>query len=146
MDDSAGAPVKEAYPGMAVTVSGWKELPNAGDDVLTGSEADAKKALANRRRKAEVEATLVDMEAINIHRIEGRRKEEDMEEREEVHEVESGPKELRLVIKGDVSGSVEVIEGTLQGIGNKDAVVKIVSSGVGDVSESDVMMAKAVEG
>ena len=71
MDDSAGAPVKEAYPGMAVTVSGWKELPNAGDDVLTGSEADAKKALANRRRKAEVEATLIDMGAINIQRIEG---------------------------------------------------------------------------
>ena len=47
MDDSAGAPVKEVYPRMAVTVSGWKELPNAGDDVLTGSDADAKKALAN---------------------------------------------------------------------------------------------------
>jgi translation initiation factor IF-2 len=143
MNDSAGAPVKEAYPGMAVTVSGWKELPNAGDEVLTGSEADVKKALANRRRKAGVEATLVDMEAINMQRIEERRKEEDTEE---VHEVESGPKELRLVIKGDVSGSVEAIEGALQGIGNKDAVVKIVSSGVGDVSESDVMMAKAVEG
>jgi translation initiation factor IF-2 len=36
-----------------------------------------------------------------------------MEEGEEVHEVESGPKELRLVIKGDVSGSVEVVEGAL---------------------------------
>ena len=45
-----------------------------------------------------------------------------MEEGEEVHEVKSGLKELRLVIKSDVSGSVEVI-------GNKDAVVKIVSSG-----------------
>jgi len=38
-----------------------------------------------------------------------------------------------LVIKGDVSGSVEALEGALQGIGNKDAVVKIVSTGVGDV-------------
>jgi len=50
------------------------------------------------------------------------------------------------VIKGDVSGSVEAIVGALQGIGNKKAVVKIVSTGVGDVSESDVMMAKATGG
>ena len=61
-----------------------------------------------------------------------------MEEGEEVHEVKSGLKELRLVIKGDVSGSVEVIEGTLQGIGNKDAVVKIdCEQWVGNVSEND---------
>jgi translation initiation factor IF-2 len=144
MSDSAGAPTREAYPGMAVAVSGWKELPNAGDEVLTGSEADVKKALANRRRKVEAEATLVDMEALNTQRMEERRNGEGVEE--EVQKVETGPKELRLVIKGDVSGSVEAIEGALQGIGNKDAVVKIVSTGVGDVSESDVMMAKAVEG
>jgi translation initiation factor IF-2 len=147
MSDSAGAPVKAAYPGMAVAVSGWRELPNAGDEVLTGSEADVKKAFANRQRKAEVEASLVDMEAINTQRIEERRKEEDEEgATDEVQAVESGPKELRLVIKGDVSGSVEAIEGALQGIGNKDAVVKIVSTGVGNVSESDVMMAQTAEG
>jgi translation initiation factor IF-2 len=51
-----------------------------------------------------------------------------------------------LVVKGDVSGSVEAVVGALQGIGNKDAVVKVVTTGVGDVSESDVMMAKAAEG
>lgn len=143
MSDSAGAPTREAYPGMAVAVSGWKELPNVGDEVLTGSEADVKKALANRRRKAEAETTLVDMEALNTQRMKERRNEGSVEE---VQKVKTGPKELRLVIKGDVSGSVEAIEGALQGIGNKDAVVKIVSTGVGDVSESDVMMAKAAEG
>jgi translation initiation factor IF-2 len=146
MSDSAGAAVREAYPGMAVTVSGWKELPNAGDEVLSGSEADVKKALANRQRKAEVEATLVDMEAINAHRIEERQKEEATADEEQIQEVVPQTKELRLIIKGDVSGSVEALEGVLQGIGNKDAVSKIVSTGVGGVSESDVMMAKATEG
>ena len=144
MNDSAGTPVQEAYPGMAVTVSGWKELPNAGDEVLTGSEANVKQAHTNRLRKAEVEATLGDIEAINTQRMQERRKEEG--EEEVVQQDVSGPKELRLVIKGDVSGSVEALEGALQGIGNKYAVVKIVSTGVGDVSESDVMMAKAAEG
>jgi translation initiation factor IF-2 len=148
MTDSAGASVKAAYPGMAVAVSGWRELPNAGDEVLTGSEADVKKAFANRQRKAEVDASLVDMEAINTQRMEERRKEEDKEEgaTDEVQADEYRPKELRLVIKGDVSGSVEAIEGALQGIGNKDVIVKIVSTGVGDVSESDVMMAQTAEG
>lgn len=145
MHDSAGVIVKDAYPGMAVTVSGWKVLPNAGDEVLSGSEADVKKALANRQRKAEIESTLIDMEAINSQRIQERRKEADEDEDNEVIEA-AGPKELRLVIKGDVSGSVEAVVGSLQDIGNKEAVVKIVSSGVGDVSESDVMMAKAAEG
>lgn len=146
MNDSNGGAVKEAYPGMAITVSGWKDLPNAGDEVLSGSEPDIKKALANRIRKAEVEASLVDMEAINNQRIQDRKDEAADTTGEPTPKVKTGPKELRLIIKGDVSGSVEAVEGALQDIGNKEAVVKIVSSGVGDVTESDVMMAKAVEG
>lgn len=145
MHDSAGIAVREAYPGMAVTVSGWKELPNAGDEVLSGSETDVKKIWANRKRKAEIDASLVDLEAINLQRIEERRK--DVENGDnEAGRNPSGPKELRLVIKGDVSGSVEAVIGAVRDIGNKEAVVKIVSSGVGDVSESDIMMAKAADG
>lgn len=146
MNDSAGKAVKQAYPGMAVTVSGWKELPNAGDEVLSGPEGDVKKALANRIRKAEIEVSLADMEAINAQRISDRRKETEEGEEVEASEAISGPKELRLIIKGDVSGSVEALEGALQGIGNSDAVAKIVSTGVGDVTESDVNMAKTAGG
>ncbi|KAG6832679.1 hypothetical protein H0H92_012251 [Tricholoma furcatifolium] len=151
MNDSTGATVKAAYPGMAVTVSGWKTLPKAGDEVLEGTEAEVKKAIANRERKAEIEASLVDVEAINTSRRQEReRRELELEMGENLEEtkteVEQGPKELRLIIKADVSGSAEAVEGALQGIGNKEAVTRIVSSGVGDVSESDVMMAKAVGG
>lgn len=147
--------MKAAYPGMAVTVSGWKELPNAGDEVLTGSEADIKKALANRHRKAEMESTLADLEAIN----ESRRSEREKREAEEAAKADTavkgeeaaqkqpeGPKELRLVIKGDVSGSVEAVSNALEIIGNDVARVKIVSTGVGDVTESDILRAKAVDG
>lgn len=148
MSDSSGAPVKAAYPGMAVTVSGWRSLPSAGDEVVQGNEGDVKKALANRVRKKEVETVLIDAEAINIARAAERervRKEEDKSH--DVRNVlDGGPKELRLVIKGDVSGSVEAVVGALEGIGNEKARVKVVSTGVGDVMESDVMMAKAAEG
>ena len=57
-----------------------------------------------------------------------------------------GPKELRVIVKGDVSGSVEAVAGAIQGIGNHVAQVKVVASGVGEVTESDVMRAKAAEG
>lgn len=152
MLDSSDKSVKVAYPGMAVTVTGWKSLPNAGDEVLQGTEEKVKKAITNRERKVELEATMEDLDAIN----EQRRLERDRREAEEGeeasdgsvnhHRTEHGPKELRLVVKGDVSGSVEAVVDALQCIGNKEASVKIISSGVGDVTESDVLRAQAGQG
>jgi len=151
MTDSFGNTVKVAYPGMAVTVVGWKTLPKAGDEVLDGKESAVKKALANRLRKAGIAASLADIDAINAARKEER-------ERRQTETVDpqkiltstsaefNGPKELKLIIKADVSGSAEAVEGALQGMGNKKAMVKIVSSNVGDVTESDVLMAKAIDG
>jgi translation initiation factor IF-2 len=152
MADPAGKPVRAALPGSAVTVSRWKELPAAGDEALSAAEADIKRALANRARREREARVMGDLEAINVKRREERemRAEEEAEGRgERVGEREGegeGVKELRVVIKGDVSGSVEALAGALQGIGNDKAAVKIVSTGVGPVTESDVMMAKAAEG
>lgn len=154
MLDSSDKPVKAAYPGMAVTVTGWKSLPNAGDEVLQSTEANVKKAIANRERKAELEETMEDLEAINDQR----RSERDRREAEATEEASGepvghhhagqgqGPKELRLVVKGDVSGSVEAVVDALQCIGNKEACVKVISSGVGDVTESDVFRAQVSQG
>lgn len=154
MLDSSDKPVKAAYPGMAVTVTGWKSLPNAGDEVLQGTEASVKKALTNREKKADLEETMEDLEAIN----EQRRQERDRRGTDEAEEASGGPsshrhveqeqgtKELKLVVKGDVSGSVEAVVDALQGIGNKEACVKVISSGVGDVTESDVFRAQVAQG
>ncbi|KAJ6606487.1 hypothetical protein DFH09DRAFT_1387545 [Mycena vulgaris] len=155
MQDSNGQTVKTAPPGMAVMVSGWKSLPNAGDEVLQGTESEIKRAIANRQRKADIEASLLDIEAINANRQQEReRRQAELEaetagEEAEVKskdETPTGPKEMRLLIKADVSGSAEAVEGALQGIGNHLAITKVISSGVGDILESDIMMAKAVGG
>lgn len=144
----AGESMKLVGPGDAALVSGWKELPKAGDEVLQGTENEIKRALANRSRKADIEATIQDAEAIN----ESRRAEREHREKEEeegpsvAHSQEDQKKELRLVIKGDVSGTVEAVSGAVQGIGNHLAGVKVIATGVGEVSESDVMRAKAVDG
>lgn len=152
LTDPSGASVTSVKPGFAAVVSGWKELPKAGDEVLSGSDRDIKRALENRLRKATDEALLEDAETLN----QNRREERDRKEAEESIEAGAEPlpeaeplaqkKELRIILKGDVSGSVEAVEGALQGIGNAIAGIKIVSTGVGDVTESDVTMAKAVDG
>jgi translation initiation factor IF-2 len=151
MTDSAGKTVKAAYPGDAITVSGWKDLPAAGDEVLQGSEPDIKKALANRARKSDLEQMLEDVDVIN----EQRRKERELRAAEALAE-ESGEevsnlpkvdeefktKELPLLIKGDVSGSVEALMETLKDIGNDVARAKVTGGEVGEVTASDVMRAK----
>ncbi|KAJ1307782.1 hypothetical protein OPQ81_001868 [Rhizoctonia solani] len=161
MTDDKNRPVKVAKPGDAVTVAGWKEVPAAGDEVLQAErEDDAKKAVANRKRVMETRALAEDVEKIN----EKRRMDKVLEEQEReaqaaskddqvsdtVPEVartsEPDAKELKLVIKGDVSGSVEAVAGALCGIGNKIARVRIVSQTVGDVSESDIARARAIDG
>jgi translation initiation factor IF-2 len=149
MTDSTGSPVKAAIPGMAVTVSGWKELPGAGDEVLEGSEQDIKKAVANRQRKAEEHVMMVDIDAINIQRRLNReqreREEADQQQQQQQPEIApetEKPHELLLVVKGDVSGSVEALVSSVESIGNESARVRIVHTGVGEITDSDILLAK----
>ncbi|KAI6019739.1 translation initiation factor IF-2, partial [Pisolithus orientalis] len=140
-------PLAFAGPGTPAIVTGWKSLPAAGDEVLAGSEGDIKKAKANRLKKKDVEGVLQDAEAINAERKARRESEainetcEQMKGKDETEE----QKKLKLVVKGDVSGSVEALAGALEGIGNDLAGVDIVSTGVGDITETDVMMAKTAD-
>ncbi|KAI9569532.1 hypothetical protein HD554DRAFT_2250896 [Boletus coccyginus] len=152
--------ITSAAPGTPVLVTGWKSLPATGEEVLAGSEADIKKACANRERKRDLESALGDVEAINAARQADKEREE--KEREIAHKAKRGNraptllaednsvqevkrKYLRIVVKGDVSGSVEALVGAIKDIGNHLAGVRVVSIGVGDVSDSDIMMAKAAD-
>ncbi|KAI6118698.1 P-loop containing nucleoside triphosphate hydrolase protein [Pisolithus croceorrhizus] len=140
-------PLASAPPGMPAIVTGWKSLPAAGDEVLAGSEGDIKKAKVNRLKKKDVESVLQDVEAINAERKARRESETGSEScghTKNKDETEERQK-LKLVVKGDVSGSVEALVGALGGIGNDLAGVDIVSTGVGDVTETDIMMAKTAD-
>ncbi|KIY43612.1 initiation factor 2 [Fistulina hepatica ATCC 64428] len=153
MQDPNGVGVRAAYPGMAITVSGWKTLPNAGDEVLQGTESDVKKAISNREHQAALTASLEGVEALNeVRRADKERR--DLEQNMEEYKIramdreaaENEPKELCLIIKADVSGSAEAVAGALQGIGNHLATSKVVSSGVGSVTESDIEKAQVIGG
>ncbi|KLT45981.1 initiation factor 2 [Cutaneotrichosporon oleaginosum] len=167
MTDSAGNPVTEAGPGTPVSVTGWRDVPLAGDQLLEApSEAKAKACIDNRIRDQERKQLAQDAEAINIRRQEDRirleaervevkaAKEAGLSVQQVLHNArrvaaesaDSGRKELRLIIKADVSGTVEAVVGSLSAIGNKEAGVKIVHTGVGEVTESDVMLGDAADG
>jgi translation initiation factor IF-2 len=146
MNDSNDKVVPVALPGMAVTVSGWKILPKAGDDVLDGSESDIKKAISNRARRQDIETLHQDVDAINSRRRQDRNLRTSGDEEAALAPVSSGPLELRLIIKADVSGSAEAVRDALHGIGNASASAQVISTGVGEITESDVMMAKAANG
>lgn len=169
MQDDKGKSVRQALPGSPVSISGWRELPSAGDQLLeaVNGEDEAKRAITNRLREAERKKLQADAEQINVKRREERlRAEAEEEEMKSVRDAGGNVfqaqmnvarkaaeeersktfKELRLVIKADVSGTVEAVVGSLGGIGNKEAGVKIIHTGVGEVGESDVSLAQAAEG
>ncbi|PVG01707.1 initiation factor 2 [Serendipita vermifera] len=161
LTDSNGKTMKKVTPGTAVSIAGWKELPNAGDEVIEASENDIKRAITNRKRNAEMASLVEDVSAINEkRRLEREKREQELEaakealesgktlpikpvDRPEMKTSEAGPEVLRLIIKADVSGSAEAVAGALEGIGNDKATTKIIQYGVGSVTESDITMAKA---
>lgn len=169
MTDDKGRAVTSATPGMPVTVSGWDSLPVAGDEVLAPSPSkkaadEVKRAVTNRIREKEAETLMDDVQSINEKRRLDRRRRNDQllatsskggnaapapapaSASAYAQDEDDGIKELRLIVKADVSGTIEAVVGAIEGIGNKEARVSIIQSGVGDVTDSDVALAKTTDG
>ncbi|KAJ7871398.1 hypothetical protein B0H14DRAFT_2723884 [Mycena olivaceomarginata] len=142
MHDSSGKVVKSASPGWPVTVSGWKSLPDAGDEVLQGTESEIKRGHCEPSAQGGHWRLLWRTSRLSMTNRQQERDRRQAELEAEAagagYQEPTGPKELRLLIKADVSGSAEA------GIGNHLAMTKVISSSVGAIMESDVMMAKTV--
>ncbi|KAG1139755.1 hypothetical protein G6F37_009529 [Rhizopus arrhizus] len=181
MTDHQGKIVKEATPGMPVKVIGWKDVPQAGDEMLQAKDENlAKTAVDNRIARHQRDKQLQDLEVINDKRKQQReqleqerliekayQKEMYMYQRgltdvvpvslnkrlsalqaneDKENDTEKNMLEFRAVVKGDVSGTVEAVVDSLAGLQNKQIRVKVVHSGVGNISEGDVQLAAACEG
>lgn len=163
MTTSTGKSIKLATPGTPVEVTGWKERPNAGDQVLQASnESDAKLAIRNRIIKQENLRDQAAIETINERRLAARREFWHQREKKLVAEeiarsgqslpgiikaeADTGPKTLRVVIKADVSGSAEAVEEAIKDLGNNEVKVEVVDVSVGEITETDVSMAIAADG
>lgn len=126
--DDHGNRVAEAIPGMPVEVTGLNGVPSAGDDfVVVENEAKAREVSDFRQRRIrETQAAAMKKSAL-----------------ENMFSQSGEVKELPIVIKGDVQGSVEALIGTLQKLGNEEVSVRVLHSGVGGINESDVTLARA---
>ena len=132
LGDYRGEAVEEAGPAMPVEVLGLNGAPSAGDDfVVVEDEARAREVVEFRQRR--------DRDARVVAGARGT-----LEEMfEKIQEGEA--KELPVVIKGDVQGSVEAVQGTLDKLSTDKARVKVLHSAVGGINESDVTLAKAAK-
>ncbi|HEX6888068.1 MAG TPA: translation initiation factor IF-2 [Candidatus Nanopelagicales bacterium] len=130
--DEHGTPVEEASPARPVQVLGLTSVPGAGDTFLVVSEDRVARQIAQTRQARERNAQLA--------KRRGRRTLEDFLKQMETGEVQ----ELNLILKGDVSGSVEALEDALLQIDVGDEVnLRVIDRGVGAITETNVMLAAA---
>ncbi len=128
MIDDMGRTVKEAGPSMAVNVLGFEEVPNSGDTINAVSQALMKQVLSERKDKISIEKT----KAI---------KNVDFDEAFPDEKI----KNLNLIIKGDVQGSVEAVKQSVLKLTNEEVQVKVIHSAAGAVTETDVMLAESAK-
>lgn len=129
MFDENGKIVKEAGPSMPVSVLGFDEVPQAGDQVYVVNEKLSRQVIEERKRKIKQErenttsgVSLDDfMDRVNEGKL----------------------KSLNIIIKADVQGSVEALKQSLTAIKNEEVKVVCVHSGAGAVTESDLVLAQA---
>jgi translation initiation factor IF-2 len=130
MTDERGNRVDHATPSMPVQVTGFDGLPNAGD-VLLEMETDAEaREIAGRRQQLRREQQFRGMRHMTLDDISAQIQ-------------QGGVKELRLVVKADVSGSLEALSDSLLKLATPEVQVRIVYRAVGAITESDVMLAAA---
>ncbi|HEV2558769.1 MAG TPA: translation initiation factor IF-2 [Microvirga sp.] len=127
-----GSPIKEAGPSVPVEVLGFNGTPEAGDRVaVVESEARAREVTEYRQRQKR--------ELAAARGSAGRSLADMMRDLKEG----AGRKEFALVVKGDVQGSVEAIVNALDKAGNEEVAARVLHSGVGGITESDITLAGA---
>lgn len=127
MIDDSGKTVKEAGPSMAVNVLGLEEVPNSGDSIYAVSQALMKEVMGERMRKRS-DAMIKSASKVSLEEMFGMI-------------AEGNLKTLNLIIKGDVQGSVEAVKQSVVKLSNDEVQVKVIHSGAGAITETDVMLA-----
>jgi translation initiation factor IF-2 len=133
MLNDLGKQLKKAGPAMPVEILGLDSVPQAGDIVTAvTSEQQAQALLAKHRQEMEERAS-VSARSVSLHNL--------------YDKISSGQvKGLNVILKADVQGSIEPIRSSLERLSTDEVQVRILHSGTGNVSESDVMLAAASNG
>ncbi|MHC4915347.1 MAG: translation initiation factor IF-2 [Planctomycetota bacterium] len=128
--DDRGTEVAEAGPSIPVEVVGLSEMPEAGDAFYVVKDLAEARKIAERRAAERRAATLTPRTRVTLDNL--------------AEQIMAGKtRELNLVIKADVQGSLEVLNKTLGDITGKDVRTSVVHTGIGGINESDVLLAEA---
>jgi translation initiation factor IF-2 len=130
MFDDRGRALTEAGPSTPVEVLGLEAMPDSGDTFLVVADRDKAKSIAQYRKMKEREAQLAKSSRVSLEGL-----------AEQIRT--AGVKDLPLIIKGDVTGSVEVLADSLVRMSTEKVRVKVIHSGVGSITERDVLLATA---
>ena len=128
LKDCNGKDLTSAEPSMPVEITGLNEVPVAGDKFMAFEDEKTARSVAEKRSVLEKEKKFT-KKAVSL---------EDLFER-----IESGHKEINVVLKTDVKGSEEAVKNALEKINVEGVKVTVIRSGVGTITESDVVLASA---
>ncbi|MCZ2108256.1 MAG: translation initiation factor IF-2 [Dehalococcoidia bacterium] len=133
MFNDHGQRIREAGPAVPAVVMGLETVPEAGDKVrVVADERMARQLVEDRRRRREATEQMAHAR-VNLDTL--------------FNEISAGKlKELVIILKADVRGSAEAVKSSLENLSTSEVKVKVIHSGTGNVSDSDVMLAEASNG
>ena len=130
MFDDRSAQLEEAPPSTPVEILGMEGLPQAGDQFVVVADRDKARGISEYREQKAREAALAKSSRVSLEGLAEQLK-------------TAGTKELNIILKGDVGGSVEVLSDLLLKLSNEKVRLKVLRAGVGAITESDVLLASA---
>ncbi|MGB7944569.1 MAG: translation initiation factor IF-2, partial [Terriglobales bacterium] len=130
MFDDRGKALKEAAPSTPVEIIGLEGLPQAGDQFVVVADREKARDISDYREQKAREATLAKSSRVSLEGLAEQLK-------------TAGMKELNVILKADVQGSVEVLGDLLGRLSNEKVRLKLLRSGIGAITETDVLLASA---
>ena len=129
MTDHNGKAVKAATPSVPVEIIGLAEVPSSGDEFNAVEDERMARALADQRREKAKEEVFKANARANLNDL--------------FAQISEGVKELNIIVKADVDGSVEAVRQSLEKISNEEVKVRVIHAATGGIREGDVMLAAA---
>jgi translation initiation factor IF-2 len=132
MHDDKGVGIEEAGPSMPVEVHGLSGVPRAGDEFVVVPDEKMAKGIANQRQMKQRESALATGTKISLENL--------------FEHLKGGEaKELRVILRADVQGTLEAFSSAIEKLGTEAVKVKVIHQGSGAIIESDVLLASASE-
>jgi len=128
--DASGLDVSEASPSMPIEVTGLDEVPIAGDRFFVVEDISRASEIADEQRSRKREKTLAQRRQVTLENL--------------FTEIKAGElRELNVILKADVQGSVDVLRDSVTELNTSEVAVRVLHAGVGGITESDVLLAEA---